>query len=127
MIKDLSIDKLTKQILNAMIRRTLIVLQQIEEQEIVEYYEGEFFTWNYNVNEPTLTLDYQKDIVHLYWNKETSEDKMEVYSDIKDNASGNLSYYVGLENLLYTELAELSKDIEPKQLEINFDEEEEDV
>ena len=127
MIKDLSIDKLTKQILNAMIRRTLIVLQQIEEQENVEYYEGEFFTWNLNNNEPTLTLDYNKDVVHLYWNKETEEDKMQVYSDIKDNAIGNLSYYVGLEKLLYTELAELSKDIEPKQLEINFDEEEEDV
>jgi hypothetical protein len=127
MIRDLSIDKLTKQILNAMIRRTLIVLQQIEEQENVEYYEGEFFTWNLNNNEPTLTLDYNKDVVHLYWNKETEEDKMQVYSDIKDDACKNLSYYVGLENVLYKELAQLSENIEPKQLEIDFDEEEEDV
>ena len=117
-IKRLSINTLSNQILNAMIRRTLIVLQQLEEQEEVEYFEGKDFTWNLDENAPTLTLQYNRDVVHLWWNKETDETKMQVLSDIKEDACNNLNYYIGLEKVLFSELEELSKDIKPKQLDI---------
>lgn len=116
--KRLSINVLSNQVLQAMIRRTAIVLQQLEQKDVVEYYEGKYFTWNLAEDEPTLTIDFNKDVVHIWWNKETLDENIQVHSDIKQDACKNLAYYVGLENVLYSELEELAKDIKPKQLDI---------
>jgi hypothetical protein len=116
MLDRLSTDTLTNDILNAIIRRTRILLSNLEQEENVEYYEGERFIWNLDNDYPTLSIDYHthnstESVVNLWWNKEIEDDKFQVYSNIIVDARENLSYYMSLEKIIYDELDILCADM----------------
>jgi hypothetical protein len=128
MLDRLSTDTLTNDILNAIIRRTSILLSKLEQQQLVEYYEGDRFIWNLDPNQPTLSIDFNthnssEGIVYLWWNRETEDDKIEVFSNIIIDARQNLNYYTALEKIIFSELEILSEDIPLTMIEMEVDDE----
>jgi hypothetical protein len=124
MIDRLSEDKLTNDILNAMIRRTHItlgLLQNVEEGKHPQYYEGENFTWEMDDSFPTLTISLDSKIIFLWWNKKPLETEIEVYSNIPKDANDDLPFYIQLEKVLYDELAIIIKNLPQTEIKIEID------
>ena len=120
MLDTLSTDALTNDILKAIIRRTYTTLRVVEQSDVVELYEGQNFGWTINETHPTLAITFpnatQPEIVYLWWNGKSEDAEMEVLSNIPFTATKNLSYFVSLENLIYSELAEIESALPPRQV-----------
>lgn len=123
MFDRLSNDKITNDILKAIIRRTHIILALKQDKEEPEYYEGENFTWNPDTNSPTVTIFlkglYWNGHVQLWWNGKKQDEIMEVYSNISVDASTNLQTFISIEKTIFDELAEIKKTIPLKELDID--------
>jgi hypothetical protein len=120
MLDTLSTDALTNDILKAIVRRTYTTIRAFNESETVELFEGKNFTWSLDDNLPTMSVELPDNsnpsFVHLWWNKQPDDDKMEVFSNIPFTARENLKYFTTLENLIYHELIDLNAKIPPCQV-----------
>ena len=91
-------------------------IEEIEEEVKTisppDYYEGIRFTWKLDPNEPTILVGFKNvytgDLVKLYWNGLFKED-FRVESNIQISANTDLSFFVKLEDCIYSELREKQK------------------
>lgn len=111
---------LKNQILEAIVRRTSIILSQLED---LSFRKFKNFNWIVNEDSILMAINFNDEEVLLNWNGETDDDKIEVQSNIERTIDLDLPWFVELENLVFSELTEIEKTLPPKLITVQQDEE----